>query len=133
MSSILAGELASHSRVSTSAFEPRAFAYVIKDDANGSKRRELHYEWKPPGWLSRSGRLSSSAAETEMRLKSHHSGRQRLMMGGHAAIVPRYSQTLGVTSRSRVLLPTFACPHGRDTTLEGEFQSQLHQAGIIDG
>jgi hypothetical protein len=133
VSSMLAGEFACHSRRSTSASEPRAFAYAIKDDANGSKRRQLHFEWKRPGWLSRSGQLSSSAAETEMRLKSHISGRQTLTMGQHAAIVPRYSQTLAATSRLRVLLPTFACLHRRDTTLEGEFQSQLHQAGIIDG
>ena len=50
MSSMLAGQFACHSRRSTSASEPRAFAYVIKDDANGSRRRQLHFEWKRPGW-----------------------------------------------------------------------------------
>jgi hypothetical protein len=57
-----------HSQVSTSASEARAFTWVISDVANVSKRRELHFECKCSRWLSRSGRLRSSAAETEMRL-----------------------------------------------------------------
>jgi hypothetical protein len=104
---MLAGAPASHSQVPTSASEARAFASVISDVANGSKRGELHFEWKRSGWLPRSGRLSSSAAETEIGLWSRNFGGQRLMMGQHAVIVPRCGASVGVTSRSRVSLPAF--------------------------
>jgi hypothetical protein len=54
------------------------------------------------------------------------------MLGQHAVIFPRCSASVGVVCRSQVSLPAFACLHKKDTTSEGEFQCQLHQARIVD-